>query len=293
MKIKLYIWLLILSPVSLTLTAQTTIQDLEKQASEQLSQGQYQNALTLYQETIALIEDSSLYATTFAYAGMCAQALNNLPLTKAYYYTAINIGIEESIVFDRLADILHDEKAFDEELSIYLLAAERAPDERLKYQLKIAGIYKNKKDGKQLYTISNQILEEYPNVVQALEYKGIGLQYQNKMEEASRVFKQIYTIEPQHINCNLFLGNYNYQLGKRKLDDHRKTYDAINNPTRVQWHDHNEESKAIMETYFRPAICHLENVYAQKPGIKSVKNMLFTMYNKLGETEKASIYEQE
>lgn len=47
-----------------------------------------------------------------------------------------------------------------------------------------------------------------------------------------------------------------------------------------------------MDKYYRPAIIHLEFINTNKPN-SAVKKMLFTMYTKMGEHEKAEAFKPE
>lgn len=266
--------------------------DLETKAKEHMANGDYAAALDHYKQAIALIGDEPEHSTTFAYAGICAQNVNDLALAKSYYIASVERGIEDPMVFDALGTICKNEKDYDNQIMAYQAGADRLPEDRQKYLVKICGIYRKQKDAEKLLATAEIILADDPINEKGLEYKGTALQYQKRMSDAEDVFKDLYALSPDNINANIFLGNYYYQVGKGQLAKARKNYDAIAKPDRVQWHNHNEESKLTMEKYYRPAISHLETVYALKPS-ESLKKMLFVMYTKLGETDSAALYAAE
>lgn len=282
------IWLLLLA-LSSGVCAQS-IEELEKLGTEKMNGGNYSEALNYYQQAIALVKDEQSHSVAYAYAAMCAQELGDNALAKTYYIESVNRGIEEAIVFDALGNLARKEKDYDTQLLAYKAGLERSPADQQKYLLKLCSVYKKQKNAEELLASAVLALENNPTDLKALEYKGTALQYQKKMGEAQVVFKELYTLDSESINANIFLGNYNYQVGKSKLNSARKKYDAIPNPTRVQWHENNEKSKVIMAKYYGPAIAYLEYVYSKNPS-KSIKNMLFVMHTKMGEKEKAALYQ--
>ncbi len=273
----------------ITLLSAQSIEELEQSAGEKMSNADYVGALTDFKKAIELISEEGSHSTTYAYAGMCAKELGENALAKEYFTESVKRGIEEPMIFDELAAIAKKEKDYATQIMAYQAGVERSPADLQKYQLKLCSVYKKQKDGAQLLSAAEAILAYDAQNTKALEYKGTALQYQKNMKEAYAVFQELYAADPENINANIFLGNYSYQVGKSKLAAARKKYDAIPNPTRVQWHENNEKSMAIMEKYYRPAIGYMEYVYSEKPS-SSVKKMLFTMYTKLGEKEKATLY---
>lgn len=279
------LFLLVLLPI---LSAQS-VEDLKRLGSEKMASGLYTEALDYFKQAIILIDDEPLHSTIYGYAGVCAKELNDISSAKAYFICSIERGIAEPQIFDLLGDISRREKDYATQIMAYNIGVERSPGDKQKYQLKLCSVFKKQKDTEQLLSMSETILSYKPQCLKALEYKGTALQYQKKMKEAEIVFKQLYTLDNKNLNANIFLGNYNYQVGRSKLVSSRKKYDKIPKPTRVQWHEQNEKSKAIMEKHYRSGIMHLEHVYAHKPQ-SSIKKMLYTMHSKMGEKEKAALY---
>ena len=269
-----------------------SFEELEKLGGEKMANGHYSQALDFYQQAIALISDKNAHATTYAYAGMCALELGDNSSAKGLFIAAIKRGIEESQVFDNLGSICRKEKDYETQIMAYKAGVERLPSECQRYQLKLCYIYKKQKADEQLLAASEEVLLKDAQNWKALEYKGTALQYQKKMGDAEKAFSTLYNLDPKNINANIFLGNYYYQVGRNKLSTSRKKYEKIPKPTRVQWHEENEKSKATMEKYYRPASKHLQFVNDKKPN-SSMKKMLFTMYTKLGESEKAALYKAE
>lgn len=280
--------LLGLITLSLCLNAQD-FEQYTRTASELMSRGEFNDALNNYQKAISLIDDSTSQSVVYAYAAMCAKEVGNASLAKAYFLESIDRGIEEPQVFDALGEIARREKDYSTQVLAYQVGLERVPSEREKYLLKLCIVYRKQKNAEKLLLCANSVLEIDGQNLKALEYKGTALQYQKKMTDAEAIFKTIYSIDPENINANIFLGNYYYQVGKSELNAARKEYDKISNPSRVQWHEHNEASKVLMARYYEPATLHLGNVYAKRPS-KNIGNMLFVMYSKMGENEKAEYY---
>ena len=272
----------------LGLNAQS-IKEYQTKASEHMSNGEFSEALAQYQQAIALVPDDTSNCMVYAYAGICAQQLDDKVQAKALFIESVNRGVEEPRVFDSLGDIARKEKDYDTQLLAYKAGVERSSIDKQKYLLKLCSVYKKQKDGDALLSTSALALENDANDLKALEYKGTGLQYQKKMSDAVKVFEEINTLDKENLNANIFLGNYNYQVGKNKLASARKKYDAIAKPTRVEWHDNNVNNNAIMAKYYSPAIEYLVFADNAKPN-KSFKKMLFVMYTKMGEKEKAAPY---
>jgi len=267
-----------------------SVAELEKLAGDKMSNGQFSEALDYYNQAITLIEDSSAHSITYAYAGMCAHELGEVNTAKQLFTKAVESGIEEPLIFDLLGDIGRKQDDYATQLMAYEAGVLRAPADKEKYQVKICTVYKKQKDGDKLLEVSEEILSYNPKSLKGLEYKGTALQYQKKMSDAEATFKELYALDKENVNANIFLGNYYYQVGRNKLASARKKYDKIEHPSRVQWHDLNESNKATMNKYYVPSIDHLEFVYAQNPN-SSIKKMLYAMYKKMGDEEKAALYE--
>lgn len=269
-----------------------TVEDKARLAAKEMNSGNYKEAIELFQQAIDLIPDETSHAITFAYAGMCAQEAGELDIAKSYFIEAINRGMVETMVYDALANIAKEEKDYATQIMAYKAGVEHSPADKEKYLIKLCGVYKKKKDAENLIITANAILETDKTHLKALEYKGTGQQYNKDMPTAKLTFEELYSLDSSSINANIFLGNYYYQVGKKTLDASRKEYDKIVKPTRVQWHEENEKNRATMATYFRPSIKHLEYVYSQKKN-SNIEKMLFAMYTKLGENEKAAPYKAE
>lgn len=267
----------------------TDIDELEKVAAGHMSEGNFTEAMEAYKQCIALITDDTTHSTTYGYAAICAQQLGDNVTAKAYLIESINRGVEEPMIYDALATIAKTDNDIENQLLAYNAGAECAGIDNVKYLLKLGGVYKKQKDADNLMIVADKALAIEATNPKALEYKGTAYQYQKNMSEANKVFTSLYDLDNENVNANIFLGNYNYQVGISKLNSARKKYEKIAKPSRMEWHDHNVANTAIMTKHFDPAIQKLEFVYATKP-MSSIKKMLFTMYTKKGAAEKAKLY---
>lgn len=272
----------------LNITAQT-YEDVSEKISINFSNAKYTETLEFCKQGMALPFDDNQKAEIYKYAGLCAYELGDQVSAKDYYLEAVKLGIDEPLVFDALAQLAKRQDDY-ESLIIVCNAVINSPGlDHQAYRLKLCSVYKKQKDGEKLLKVANEVLQNDPSNLKALEYKGAGYKYLKDMKNAFASYNQLYKMDAENINANLFLGNYYYQICQSKLAMSRKKYDAIAKPTRVQWHENNELTKQIENEYYSLAIDHFERVYIQKP-MSSVQKMLFTMHDKLGNEEKALIY---
>lgn len=275
--------------ISLLNTTAQTYEDLSKSISANFSNANYAETLELCKQGMILPFEDKQKAEMYKYAGLCAYELDDQVAAKDFYLEAVKLGIDEPLVFDALAQLAKRQND-NESLIIVCNAVINSPGlDHQAYRLKLCSVYKKQKDGEKLLKVAEEVFQNDSSNLKALEYQGVAYKYLKDMKNAFNSYNRLYELDSENINANLFLGNYYYQVCKSKLKKSRKKYDAIEKPTRVQWHENNELTDRIENEYYPSAIKHFEIVYMQKP-MSNVKKMLFTMHSKLGDEEKALIY---
>lgn len=273
----------------LTMQAQT-FDEYNKAADAAFSEGNMALALENYSKAVELITEAEGHSRTYAYAGICAKEMGQTEQAKAYMLASVERGIEEPMIFNMLGEIAKKEKDYDTQILAYKAGVERSPVDHIKYQLKLCPVYKKKKDYDSMLACATDVLSLDPTNTKGLSYKGSALQGKKDMTGAAAAYTELYAVDSSNINANLFLGNYNYQVGKNKLASARKKYDKIAKPTRVQWSEHNKYNTSILNSYYADAIPYLKYVYDTN-GNENIKTILSNIHTKMGNPEEAKKYQ--
>jgi tetratricopeptide (TPR) repeat protein len=269
-----------------------SLEEFQKEGEKLMNEGQNEQALESFKKAIALDQTTDGNSILYSYAGLCAKYTNNDSQAKEYFQTAIKRGFQEPVIFTMLGDICRNQNDVNCQVETYRKAIELFPKDQLEFGRKLAAVYNSSKNYEMLEPLAVELLKVEPNDERLLQYHGVALQRQKKIDDAKVVFEKLLEINANNLTANTFLGNYYYQIGRSQLEREVKKYEAIQNPDRVQWSNYQKKSKLIVDEYYTKAVIHLEKANQERED-ENLKKMLNAAYLKLGEKEKAEKYKVE
>lgn len=273
---------------SATLMAQE-MDSLKKVGVNKMNGGDFAGAIEVFQNAIKLDTSVTGNSLIYSYVGIAAKEIENMALAKEMLTKSIERGIEETIVFDMLANICKSDKDYACQEMVYTKGMERFPDQKSSYARSLAYTYYNTKNYAKLVPACKAALLADSKDEKMLQFIAVGFQRLNKTDSAKVYNERLLAVNDKDLNGNVFMGNYLYQLGKDKLDAAKNTYEKIKTPDRVQYSAFQKNMDAIMLEYYAPAATYLEKAYTLKK-MDGIKTMLYAIYIKMGNKEKAELY---
>lgn len=266
-----------------------TMDEHQKKGEDIMNSGDYAGAYESFKAAIALdtlIEGNGIL---YSYAGICAMQLNINEEAITNFKVAINRGFADARLYEWLGAICVKEKDYACQEETYLKAVTEFPDLKHDFQRKLCNTYYYSKQYEKLLPVAKEVLSMDSNNIKVRQFNAAALYRLKKTDEALVAYEGLLKLDPKNQNANLFLGNYFYQVGKAKLDKEAKKYEAIANPSRVNYHDFTKKNAAIIEQYYGKSLPYLLTAYEIKQS-ENVKKLLYAIYMKKGEKETAEKY---
>ena len=261
---------------------------VQKEAEKLMNAGDYAGATAKFKEAIALDTPDSENATLYTYAGMAAKESGDIAFAKEVLKKAITKG-NDSYTFDMLEDICKADKDYDCQAYMYKVAMEKMPEQKASFAKKLAYTYYNGKNYKELVPVCHQVIALNGADSKMTQFIAVAYQKTNQSDSAMYYFKELLKTDDSNSNANIFMGQYYYQLAKTKADKAKANYESLQKKDRIAWSNFQKETEAIYQKYYPQAATYLEKAYATTKK-NSIKSMLYNVYNKLGDTQKALNY---
>lgn len=269
----------------------TSAQDMatfQSEAEKLMNEGDYAGATAKFKQAIALDKSETGNGTLYTYAGMAAKESGDLAYAKEVLKEAIQRG-NDAYTYEMLEEICKSDKDYECQAFVYNTAMEKMPEQKRSYAKKLAYAYYNGKMYKELIPVCHKVIALNGPDTKMTQFIAVGFQKTNQTDSAMFYFKELLKVDDSNLNANIFMGQYYYQVGKAKADKAQSNYEKLKNPDRIQWNSYQKEYKAILDKYYPQAASYLEKAYAKKK-IGSIKTMLYAIYSKLGDTQKAQSY---
>lgn len=265
-----------------------TIEEFQKQGESLMNEGKNEEALAKFKEAIALDKTTDGNSLLYAYAGLCAENASDAETAQGFFRSAIERGFGEDIIYTKLGEIYKKEKNFEGQEFVFKKGMIVFPDKEYYFGKKLAYTYYNSKQYAKLESLTTQLLLLRPDDTKMMQFKATSFQGQKKMKEAKAAFEKLIEINPENLSANIFLGNYAYQVGKMQIDKETKKYEAIPKPTRAQYSQFQKKIKITIGNAYGKAIPYLEKANELKPDDKNIRKMLYAIYMKKQEKDKAA-----
>lgn len=265
-----------------------TIEELQKEGENLMNDGKNAEALAKFKEAIALDKTTEGNSIIYAYAGLCAENISDNAGAKGFFRSAIERGFEEDIIYIKLGEIYKDEKDYKGQEFVFDKGMITFPNKEYEFGKKLAYTYYNSRQYAKLEGLTKKLLTLEPDDTKMMQFNATALQGQKKMKEAYTMYKKLHGLEPDNLSANIFLGNYEYQMGKMQIDKVTKEYESIPTPTRVQYSDFQKKIQIAIDNGYGKALPYLEKANELKPDDKNIHKMLYAIYFKMKDKEKAA-----
>ncbi|MCU4175384.1 tetratricopeptide repeat protein [Carboxylicivirga sp. N1Y90] len=251
------------------------------------SQMQYLKAAELYEQA-AIKYDAEQKSDAFMYfkAGQCYNRVkrydNALPLLNE----AKQNGYDEVDLYISLGDAYVGKKDYKQAEEALLKGREKDEERELDINKKLAFTYLNSKQYEKSVEVINAGLAVEPNDVSLLYYLGSSYQRLKKYPEACESLERVLEVDPNHKNATKMLGVLYFKLTDHKYNVETKRYEALKNPSRVDYHNSTKKMEQISKGYSK-SLPYLEKAHSNSPKDKSIISCLNVAYRRLKMENKA------
>ena len=258
-------------------------------ANTALMNGNYEVALTESKNLIAGGEGDSLQqAMVYSYAGLASEGLGKTADAIKYYKKAIQLQVPRLDIYDKMISLTKQAKN-NADYEFALLEKRKAfPDFQTSIVQSLAYLYVNTKQYDKLLAATNELTVWFPTNATFFNFQGIAYQNLGQVDQAVVSYKKALELDPAHAGANMGLGMILYKKGSKIFDKEKKAYESISKPSRVDYTNYRkslEEAKSV----YREALPYLLKAYQNK-SYSSLKGVIFNIYTRLEEKEKAMQY---
>jgi tetratricopeptide (TPR) repeat protein len=284
---RLFIGCMLLFGLMPTLMAQNA--DVTKSdAIMQESQMQYLAAAELYQKAGELYEaEGNTDAFSYFKAGQnyvkakkYATALPMLDKARANSY-------EEADLFLSYGDAYSGTKKFAEAEKELLTGKAKYADRSAEFTKKLGYLFFNSGQYEKAVEYLQAALETEPNNYTYHYLLGSSYERMKKYKEAAAELEKVVAIKSNHKNSIKKLGVIYFKQTDYLYNKETKRYEAMKNPTRVDYHNSTKKLEQIAQGYTK-ALPYLEKANAFSPKDKAIISCLSVSYRRLKMEEKAA-----
>lgn len=281
--------ILVLLSISFNQINAQEVGELFNSAKSLVMNQSYSEALLKYKAAFEIGKgDSTKLGEAYGYTGICFEELGDVQEALVYYKKALDFKVLELSVYDKAIALTKTEKKYDLYEWMLLEKAKYFPEFEMDIARSLNSHYLRTKQYDKLMVSSEKMKQLFPNSPRYPYYQGLVLQNIGKVDSAVVVYKAALEIDANYTFANMRLGQILFERGNEVYAKKKKAYEAIAKPTRVdysKYHKSLEEAKSI----YRDAETYLLKAYENKKDA-NLKKMLFALYTRLRENDKALIY---
>lgn len=272
------------------LTAQgQDFDSLQNKADMAFMNSKFEQALSDYKTLIALKSGDTIQrANVYSYAALCNEQLGNNKEALVYFKEALLLHVPQLMIYDKMISLAKDEKDNDAYEFALLQKKSEFPDFEISIEESLGYHYYNSKQYDKLLITTKKLTEWYPDNAKFYLFQAVARQNLNDVEGALIDYKKVLSIEPENAGANMGIGVILYNRANKVYDKLKADYDAINNPSRVDYSTYRtklEKPKAM----FEEALTYLLKAYENK-AYSSLKGLIRNAYIKVGDKEHADKY---
>ncbi|MCU4157248.1 tetratricopeptide repeat protein [Carboxylicivirga sp. A043] len=273
-----------LLPMLLAQNADVTKSD----AIMQESQMQYQAAAELYQKAAKLYEadgktDAFCYfkaGQNFAKAKKYTNAIPMLDKARTNHYDEVDLYLSYG---DAYAGV----KQFAEAEKELLSGKEKYADKGAEFNKKLGYLFFNSGQYEKAVEYLQVALESEPNNYTYHYLLGSSYERMKKYKEATIELEKVVALKSNHKNSIKKLGVIYFKQTDYLYNKETKRYEAMKNPTRVDYHNSTKKLEQIAQGYTK-ALPYLEKAHAFSQKDKAIISCLSVSYRRLKMEEKAA-----
>ncbi|MGQ1786096.1 tetratricopeptide repeat protein [Saccharicrinis sp. GN24d3] len=246
----------------------------------------YSEALSKYKDAFATeIGDSVQLAEAYGYAGICLEETGNVREALKHYKKALNYKVLELSIYDKAISLTKEMKNHEMHEWALMEKVKYFPEFKVDVEKALSSHYLKTKQYDKLLISSEKMGQWFPDSPKYKYYMGVAYQSQGDIDQAVEAYKLALDKDAEYTSANMRLGHILFEKGNKVYAKKKKAYEAIAKPTRVDYSNYHkslEEAKVI----YREAEGYLLKAYQVKQD-PNLKKMLYAVYTRLGEKEKA------
>lgn len=199
---------------------------------------------------------------------------------------SINNNYDNYQTFLSLADAFEGLKNYTEAENALLKGSSLFPNNKTEYIKSLAYMYFNSKQyDKAVSSLENAINEDSTNVSYLYLY-ATSFEKLKNYKRATTEFEKLLAIDPNHTKSLKKLGFIYFKQTDYLYKKEMKRYEALNNPSRVDYHNSKKKLTQISQGY-KKALPHLEKTHQLYPNDKTIISCLSVVYRRLNMDTKA------
>lgn len=199
---------------------------------------------------------------------------------------SINNNYDNYQTFLSLAEAYEGLKNYTEAENTLLKGSSVFPNNKNEYVKSLAYLYFNSKQyDKAVSSLESAINEDSTNVSYRYLY-ATSFEKLKNYKRAITEFENLLSIDPNHAKSLKKLGFIYFKQTDNLYKKEIKRYEALNNPSRVDYHNSKKKLTQISKDY-KKAIPHLEKTHQKYPKDKNIIGCLSVAYRRLDMDTKA------
>ncbi|WP_185968969.1 lipopolysaccharide assembly protein LapB [Carboxylicivirga sp. M1479] len=261
---------------------------LKSDAIIQESRMQYLAAAELYEQAAAIYEANGS-ADAFSYF----KAGHNYAKAKKYSKAvdlltkARNNAYDEADLYLAFGDAYAGVKNFSDAEKELLAGKEKYAERNAEFTKKLGYLYFNSAQYEKAVSCLSTAIANEPGNYNYHYLLGSSYERMKKYTEATAELEKVLTLRTNHKNSIKKLGVIYFKQTDYLYSKETKRYEAMKNPTRVDYHNSTKKMEEIAKGYHK-ALPYLEKAHAMSPKDKAIINCLSVSYRRLKMEEKAA-----
>lgn len=243
----------------------------------------FASAAQLYESAMAAYEATERFDTASVYrAGVNYHRLKEYEKALTFFQKLEGLDMGSAELFLSMSDSYAGLNQFDQSRDALLKIVESYPEEKNTAYRKLVTVSFNGRDFVNAVRYADETLKIAPEDTYVLFIKMMAFAQQSKINEAIATGEQLLAIDPDYQRATEQMGLLLSKVTDAEYDREKRRYEAMSNPTRVDYSNTTKKLAAI-STKYNKAIPYLEKALANNPNNTAVKNALENAQRRLRE----------
>jgi tetratricopeptide (TPR) repeat protein len=275
---------------SLTIAQADTFKSLADKGNGFAEKQEISMALDCYDKALATGTDNTADMVWIAsIAGIYAQQINESAKALSFFKVAVDHGCTDQDIFDRYIKLAGQSGDKKQEERAILSVCRNVGDSSGKYTGKLVAFYYSNGQFDRVIAVSDSLSAISPQKNDVRNLNALALEKTGNENKAVAIYEGILANDPDNKTATSRLGLASYNKAVAIYETAKAKYMAISKPT--------EEQYAVMMKqfdvatgFYQKSVVLLEKAYQNDPA-RQVKEMLHKAYTRLGNKEKAALYQ--
>lgn len=261
---------------------------LKSDAIMQESRMQYLAAAELYEKAALLYEaDNKADAFSFYKAGQNFAKAKKFDRSLSMLEKARSNGYDEGELYLTYGDTYAGLKKFAEAEAELKKGLEKFPAQKAEFTKKLGYLFFNSGQYEKAVASLTEAIGQEPGNYTYHYLLGSSYERLKKYKEAMVSLEKVLELKPNHKNSIKKLGVINFKLTDYLYTKETKRYEAMKNPSRVDYHNSTKKLEQIAQGY-KKALPYLEKAHEISPKDKAIISCLSVAYRRMKMDAKAA-----